>query len=185
VSFEPIADAELPDRVALRNSVDQVPKGAREFQGHRAGIISRVLANSVDFVVMLIALVGGYIVWFAIDFILQAHTFKPPKPTLSIAMLGGFIFLFCYFTIAWATTGRTIGNVVLGLRVVNYRGNRVRWLLSALRAAFCIAFLPGLFWVIVSKSNRSVQDVVLRTSVIYDWTVKTSTTASPGTSVEP
>jgi len=180
VTFEPLADADLPDRVALQNSVDQVPKGAREFQGHRAGIVSRVLANSVDFLVMLIALLGGYIGWFAIDFILQARTFKPPKPTLAIAMVSGFFFLFWYFTIAWATAGRTLGNVVLGLRVVNYRGNRVRWILSALRAAFCLAFLPGLFWVIVSKSNRSVQDVVLRTSVIYDWTVKTSTTASPG-----
>jgi len=28
--------------------------------------------------------------------------------------------------------------------------------------------LPGLFWVLVSRGNRSVQDVVLRTRVLYD-----------------
>jgi hypothetical protein len=34
---------------------------------------------------------------------------------------------------------------------------------------FC-AFVPvGLFWVAVSSQSRSVQDLFLRTSVVYDW----------------
>jgi hypothetical protein len=45
----------------------------------------------------------------------------------------------------------------------------MHWAGGALRAAFCVAFAVGVFWVLVSSSNRSVQDVVLRTSVIYDW----------------
>ena len=47
-----------------------------------------------------------------------------------------------------------------------------------LRAAFVIALPVGLFWVLVSGANRSVQDVVLRTSVIYDWVVGTPTLAA-------
>jgi hypothetical protein len=35
------------------------------------------------------------------------------------------------------------------------------------RAVFCVAFPPLLFWAIVNR--RSVQDLVLRTAVIYDW----------------
>ncbi len=38
-----------------------------------------------------------------------------------------------------------------------------------LRAGFCVVFPIGLFWCAVSRENRSVQDVVLRSSVIHDW----------------
>jgi uncharacterized RDD family membrane protein YckC len=58
----------------------------------------------------------------------------------------------------------------MGIRVVNFRGRRLRPLGAALRASFCLLFLPGLFWVAVSGGNRSLQDTVLRTQVIYDWT---------------
>ena len=40
-----------------------------------------------------------------------------------------------------------------------------------MRSAFCTVFPVGLLWVIPSGANRSVQDVVLRTSVIYDWVI--------------
>ena len=58
----------------------------------------------------------------------------------------------------------------MGIRVVNYRGKVMRLGGAATRAAFCLGFMPGLFWVIVSDQNRSLQDTVMRTSVIYDWT---------------
>jgi hypothetical protein len=35
-----------------------------------------------------------------------------------------------------------------------------------------VAFPIGLAWAIISRRNRSVQDVVLRTIVIYDWSVR-------------
>jgi len=31
-----------------------------------------------------------------------------------------------------------------------------------------------LFWCAISKENRSLQDLVLRTSVIYDWEIRSS-----------
>ena len=42
---------------------------------------------------------------------------------------------------------------------------------SIVRALFCTVFPFGLLWAIVSGANRSVQDVVLRTNVIYDWVI--------------
>ena len=65
--------------------------------------------------------------------------------------------------------GRTYGCHVLGLRVVSYRGSRMRPLGALLRAVFCVFFPIGLLWCAASRANRSVQDVVLRTSVVYDW----------------
>ena len=69
----------------------------------------------------------------------------------------------------WSISGRTYGDVVMGLRVVNFRGHRLHVVGALVRAVACAAFPIGLLWVAVSRENRSVQDMVLRTSVIYDW----------------
>ncbi len=86
-------------------------------------------------------------------------------------VLYGYGLNWAYWTIGWATSGRTIGNLIMGLRVVNFQGRHPRWIGAALRSAFCTVFPFGLLWVIPSGANRSVQDVVLRTSVIYDWVI--------------
>jgi hypothetical protein len=36
------------------------------------------------------------------------------------------------------------------------------------RAVLCTLVPVGLLWVLVSRDNRSVQDLLLRTSVLYD-----------------
>ena len=120
---------------------------------------------------------AGYLTWCAYLFVVDARGFELPAADLPVpAQPAGTVVLFGYFTTAWATTGRTYGNHLMGLRVVNYRGERMRWAGAAVRAAFCLAFPIGLFWAVVSPTNSSVQDTVLRTSVIYDWT-----TAATGT----
>ena len=53
--------------------------------------------------------------------------------------------------------------------MVNFRGERMNVAGAAVRAAGYIAFPIGILWVAVSPANRSVQDVVLRSSVIYSW----------------
>ncbi len=92
-------------------------------------------------------------------------------PGAAAMVLYGYWLNWAYWTVGWATSGRTIGNLVMGLRVVNREGRHPRWIGAAVRAAFCTVFPFGLLWVIPSGANRSVQDVVLRTSVIYDWVI--------------
>jgi hypothetical protein len=43
---------------------------------------------------------------------------------------------------------------------------------SFVRAALYAIFPIGLLWVLGSGQNRSLQDLVLRTSVIYDWELR-------------
>ena len=74
-----------------------------------------------------------------------------------------------YLTVAWWLSGRSYGCLVMGLRVVNHRGGPLHLAGAFVRALFCAALPIGLLWVAVSRENRSVQDTVLRTSVIYDW----------------
>jgi uncharacterized RDD family membrane protein YckC len=75
----------------------------------------------------------------------------------------------------WSITGRTYGDHVMGLRVVGRRSERVWPPTALLRAVFCVGFPVGLLWCGVSSSRRSLQDVVLRTTVIYDWRPRRAT----------
>jgi uncharacterized RDD family membrane protein YckC len=149
-----------------------IPEEARRFQGGRAGIVTRVVANAVDFTLVVMAAIGSYVGWVVIRYLADPSGFTLTAPTLLAGLILVWTYQFGYFTIAWATTGRTYGDHLMGLRVVNFRGQRVRWAGAALRAAFCTAFPIGLFWVIVSRQNRSIQDIVMRTSVIHDWGTK-------------
>jgi uncharacterized RDD family membrane protein YckC len=155
--------------------VDVVPREARPFQGQPAGIVTRTAANIVDFAVVAGVLAGGYAVWSAFRFLIRPTRFTFPTPTF-LALLACFaIILFAYFTFSWVTTGRTYGDHLLGLRVVSSLGEPLQWPVAVVRAAFCVVLPIGLFWTVVSSTNRSLQDTVVRTSVIYDWTTRRRT----------
>jgi uncharacterized RDD family membrane protein YckC len=155
----------IPEPRRLR----EVPKDVREFQGERAGIVSRLLANVVDLAVVAGAVIALWLGWLALLFLVDPRRTSYPQPKwLAVIIVGSWISI-AYFTASWATTGRTFGNHVLGLRVVNFRGEHLRWAGALLRAVFCVYFPIGLLWTVVSRQNRSLQDAVLRTSVIYDW----------------
>ncbi len=150
-------------------SKDGIPQAAMAFQGERAGLISRIIANALDFGLVVIVLVSGYVGYAAVLFLLSPTSFTFPSPRLGLAIIIGGAMLTLYFWVSWATSGRTYGDLVMGLRVVNWRGEKMRWSGALIRAGFCVVFPIGLFWVLISGANRSVQDLVLRTSVIYDW----------------
>ena len=151
--------------------INPIPPKARGFQGLRAGVISRTLAGGVDYVIVFLAAIGTYVGVVALRFLVNPRDFTPITWSLGEFLLLGFAYMFVYLTLSFATTGRTIGARLLGLRVVGRKGSKMRWIPAALRAGFCTVFPIGLFWCAVSRENRSVQDVVLRTSVIHQWPV--------------
>ena len=156
-------------------AVSTVPAEARSYQGHWAGIVTRVVANVIDVGVVCVVLAGGYLGWISIRFLRDPRGFTfPPLPSLVTLMLIGLWIQVVYFTVSWTTTGRTYGDHVMGLRVVNLKGRRMHLWGAVVRAVACALFPIGLFWIVVSNGNRSIQDVALRTSVIYDWTVRSS-----------
>ena len=171
-----------PGTEPVHHDVDAVPREARGIQGLHAGIVTRTAANTVDFIVLVCVLAAGYAAWFATRFLLDPARFSAPKPPLGAVLVCGGVVLFGYFTSSWATTGRTYGDHLLGLRVVNARGERLRWRGALARAALCVAFPIGLFWAVVSPTSRSVQDTLLRTAVVYDWAagVPRQRSSSPG-----
>jgi uncharacterized RDD family membrane protein YckC len=152
--------------------VDPVPREARPFQGHRAGLVTRAAAGAIDVGIVIIALGALYLGITAFVFLLDPRNFNAPTPSPGFVYAAGCVLFILYLAVSWTGNGRTYGNHVLGLRVVNREGRRLHPLAAIVRAALYVMFPIGLLWVLVSGENRSLQDLVLRTSVIYDWELR-------------
>jgi uncharacterized RDD family membrane protein YckC len=131
--------------------------------------VSRFIADAIDGFVTLLAVAGVYFASALVRLLWRPRRFTWPDPGVMRLTLIWWVLLVVYLTIAWTTSGRSLGKRVLGLRVVNGRGDRLGFPTASLRALFCAVFPIGLFWAAVSRRSRSVQDIVLRTSVVYDW----------------
>lgn len=161
-------------------AVSPVPREARPYQGQRAGLVSRGVAAAIDGVVVVLTLVAGYGAWALLLFLVDPVGFSFPDASLFASLAAAYVVMVVYLALSWRMSGRSYGCLVLGLRVVNSRGDRLTWPIAVVRAWFCTTVPIGLVWVAVSRQNRSLQDVVLRTSVIYDWQPRTA--SGPGAS---
>jgi uncharacterized RDD family membrane protein YckC len=146
-----------------------VPREAREFQGQHAGIVTRSMAGVVDGLTIVAIVLAWWVGFGAVRFLAHPARFTIPNYPLLVDGVFWCIVAVVYFTVAWATSGRTVGAQLLGLRVVNRHRKPVRWGVSALRAALCVIFPVGMLWTMVSRQNLSAQDILLGTLVIYDW----------------
>jgi len=146
---------------------------ARGSQGQRAGVVTRVAASVVDFLLVILAICLIYGGIALATFIIRPSSFHWPKNISWSVPVVYFVLLTAYLSFSWAGTGRTYGAALLGVRVVNYKGVTMRLPGAILRALLCVVFPIGLLWVAVSSANRSVADLVFRTSVIYDWSPRT------------
>jgi uncharacterized RDD family membrane protein YckC len=156
----------------MSTHVDPVPYEARPFQGRRAGLVTRAAAAVVDVAIVVIALGVGYLGICAFLFVLSPRNFTAPTPSLTLVTAVGNLLFILYLAVSWMGNGRTYGNHIMGLRVVNREGRGPKPLRAVVRAILYVIFPIGLLWVMVSGQNRSLQDLVVRTSVIYDWDVR-------------
>jgi uncharacterized RDD family membrane protein YckC len=151
------------------HEIDPVPREARRYQGTPAGVVTRVIANTIDALVVGVVLGLGYAGWASALFIIDPLDFRFPSPGILFSLTAGFVVSLVYLWLAWWLTARTYGGQVMGLRVRGRSGKRLGPLRSLARSAFCVFFPVGLFWCVVSPERRSVQDIALWTAVVYDW----------------
>lgn len=146
-----------------------LPVAARAMQGERAGFFTRVIAAVIDVVIVGAIMIGIWIaVWLFLLVFNPLVEYGMPRPGYFV--LGGYFLIWAYWSWGWATSGRSIGQGLMGIRVLDRKSQLPSWKLAIARSAFCVTFQIGIVWILVSRRNRSVQDVVLRTSVIHDWT---------------
>jgi uncharacterized RDD family membrane protein YckC len=151
------------------SGINPVPREARPFQGQPAGVITRVAAAAIDAGVVAAVLLVSYCTLAGFVFLLDPRHFTFPDSSLLRSLTTAFFVLVVYLTVAWWFSGRTYGCLVLGLRVLKHNGQMLRLPGALLRAAFCGLIPIGLLWCAVSREKRSLQDVFLRTRVVYDW----------------
>jgi uncharacterized RDD family membrane protein YckC len=155
------------------HDLSHLPKEARDFQGQPAGLVSRLLANVVDGLVVVAVLVATYLGFNGLLFFLDPRGFHFREPVPLATVTSALVVSGVYLAAAWAIFERTYGAHVMGLRVVGRGGRRIRVLVAGVRAAACVLFPIGLLWCVINPHSRSIQDIVLRTSVIYDWRPRT------------
>jgi uncharacterized RDD family membrane protein YckC len=149
--------------------VSPVPREARSYQGQGAGLVTRLVASGIDAVVVLLLLLLGFLGINGVRFMFNPVGFTFTGISVLFSLVAGLVVLVVYLTVAWATTGRTYGCHVMGLRVVSRRGRRLRPHVAFLRAVGCALFPIGLFWCAGGRTHHSVHDILFRTDVIYDW----------------
>jgi uncharacterized RDD family membrane protein YckC len=137
-------------------------------QGRSAGLVTRAGAAVTDVALLLLALLAGYAGVAGLRFLNSPTGFRASAPPYTAVVLATGLLLAGYWTVMWALSGRSYGDQLLGLRVVGSRGDPLHWAHAAARAVCCVVFPLGLLWVLVSPRNRSVQDALLRTAVVYD-----------------
>ncbi len=144
---------------------------ARSLQGSRAGVVSRVIADGIDYLIAFViyfALLAG----FAITaYLLTSQKLKFPDPPVAVSIVVPWLILVAYLTAGWGGTGRTFGKTVMGLRVVTGKGLRLPPRRAFLRALLCATIPWVILWVVISHKNSGLHDILFRTAVVYDWDV--------------
>jgi uncharacterized RDD family membrane protein YckC len=137
-------------------------------RGEPAGVVTRTSANVLDLLVVVLAVAAGYLAVAALRFVLSPTSFAWPAVGGGTLLVLTLCVQAVYFAVTWSVLGGTWGDRVLALSVRDERGRRLRWGRSAIRAVACTVFPIGLAWVLVSRENRSVQDLLVGTAVVYD-----------------
>jgi uncharacterized RDD family membrane protein YckC len=159
----------------MEEQISLVPREGRPYQGARAGLVTRLVANVVDAVTVSIALLALYLGLNALLFLISPSDYQFASASVVLSVTVALLAMVLYMTAAWSITGRTYGDHVMGLRVVGRRGDSVWPPVALLRAVLSVGFPIGLLWCGVNGSRRSLQDVLLRTAVIYDWRPRRAT----------
>jgi uncharacterized RDD family membrane protein YckC len=142
---------------------------ARALQGHRAGFASRVVADLVDLGVVWLLGLSALVAVGVIRYLLTGPPLRLPVLPNWLDAGAAAAIAVAYLGASWAATGRSVGKQLAGLRVVDVAGRRLSLWRSLTRATLYVLFPAGLLWVLASRRNASVQDLIVRTTVLYDW----------------
>ena len=145
--------------------------------GHYAGFATRAIALVIDYLIILLLLF--VIAWFINSlpnlFNFQRINLRWLNSLVILVSSVAFtvVFIYGYFSIFWYLTGQTLGNAVMGIRVIRKNGRRVGFLRSLVRCiGYLLAFIPlglGFLWVLGDDRRQGWHDKLAGTYVIYAW----------------
>jgi uncharacterized RDD family membrane protein YckC len=134
----------------------------------RAGFVSRAIADVIDAAIVWAAATLVAIGAAVLRSVVVGSALELPRLGIPAATLVPLAYLM-YLWFFWTTTGRTVGKLAMGLRLVTTAGDQVSGLRAFGRALMCVVFPIGLAWTIVSARNAAIHDLLFGTAVVYDW----------------
>ena len=160
-----------------RDETFKFPKGggniAMAVQERYAGTFSRALAFLLDqTIISALFFFVVKIIEFAVEIVTHQPASYIHESSWGILIIF-FMWQFLYYASALAATSKTLGKVVLGLKVVN---NADGTPVTATRAIIRTLFLHLNIWSIVGvlcgvirKDRREFHDIIAGTGVVYSW----------------
>lgn len=157
-------------------------------RGHYAGFVTRSIAFSIDMILIAVTQITiMFITRLLLDFFgfdqLSLAIFEPTEATNAsffittmrwvIAFIGSG-FLFALYSISmWLLVDKTLGQALLGLRVLRTDGQSLT-LGPAIRRilGYYVSFLAlflGFLWVLIDDRRQGWHDKIADTVVVYDW----------------
>lgn len=157
-------------------------------RGHYAGFVTRFIAFSIDLLIVVITqiiillFVRMVLNFFGLDDLARA-IFEPAEAPNSsvfisilrwvIAILGSAIVFAIYVITLWLLVDKTLGQALLGLRVLRSNGRPITFVPAVKRLlgyyvsffALCIGFL----WILIDDRRQGWHDKIADTVVVYDW----------------
>ncbi len=169
----------------------QIPLPTTARRGHYAGFVSRTIAFLIDLLsVVLVQFLTVLIVRLSANFLgltsllnwldslLGIGSGISSNPTMLViirivTVLGGVVLFSLYVATSWALVDKTIGQALLGLRVLRTDGRRLTFPRALRRAvAYIVAALPlflGFLWILIDDRRQGWHDKLADTVVVYDW----------------
>ena len=145
-------------------------EAARSLQGTRAGFVSRIVAGAIDVGTVFLMLLGLEALYAAVLAVFGSGRFDFPHPGAGANSGLLVALLIVVLTLAWSGSGRTLGDTMVGLRVVRENGEGLTWRRAFVRAVIVVCLhVLAMGWILVSKKNAGLHDLACKTAVTYDW----------------
>jgi uncharacterized RDD family membrane protein YckC len=143
---------------------------ARAAQGRRAGFVSQAIAAALDAAWIMLVDAAALAVFGFVRFLVTDRGYEFPQPGPGWNAVLVFVIGVLLLWSAWSGSGRAPGMGLIGLRVVARDGERLSSRRAFWRALLgVLTFGVGVLWVLVSKKNKSLYDIVCGSAVIYEW----------------
>jgi uncharacterized RDD family membrane protein YckC len=159
----------LGEQAGLFERMQHLAPESEQLQGRRAGVVTRSIAFGIDFFCVLL---GYPLILWSLAVVEAIFTFSAPSypdlPSQVDAVLYA-VWIPLYFSGSWLLSGRTIGQGVMGIRVVGRTSLTFGPVRALLR--FWVLFATLLIapvWLACSKTRLGLHDRATRTQVVHD-----------------
>ena len=98
----PLSPSRPRTTAAMSTHVDPIPREARPFQGHRAGLVTRTAAAAIDIGIVIVALGVCYLGVTAFLFLFDPRNFTVLTPSPWLVYAAGGLLLIVYLGVSWS-----------------------------------------------------------------------------------